>query len=205
MRCPFCGEIDTHVVDSRLTDPQDAVRRRRRCRSCDRRFTTYERYDHGALHIRKRDGSRQHFDRRKLLGGLERAAIKRPVEQEQLEALVDRIAAELRSEGGTPPAERVGQLALRGLKELDRVAYVRFASVYRKFDDVAQFEAELARLEEEPPLQRESLFEPGANGGQDKLSVRSGDHLEGFPREPGKTTAESVARVSIKRDEGGGS
>ena len=79
MRCPFCGATDTHVVDSRLTEPQDSVRRRRGCRSCDRRFTTYERYDQGPLSIRKRDGSRQPFDRRKLLAGLERAAIKRPI------------------------------------------------------------------------------------------------------------------------------
>ena len=91
--------------------------------------------------------------------GLERAAIKRPVEREQLEALVDRIVAELQAEGGTPEADDVGELALRGLKELDRVAYVRFASVYRKFEDVDQFEAELARLEPEPPLQREHLFD----------------------------------------------
>jgi transcriptional repressor NrdR len=159
MRCPFCGQTDSHVVDSRLTEAEDAVRRRRRCRVCDRRFTTYERYDQGPLYIRKRDDSRQPFDRAKLVAGLERAAIKRPLEREQLEALVDRIVAELRSGGGTPDAEQVGELALRGLKELDRVAYVRFASVYRKFEDVAEFEGELARLEAEPPLQREHLFE----------------------------------------------
>jgi transcriptional repressor NrdR len=160
MRCPFCGETDTRVADSRLSEPGDVVRRRRRCPACDRRFTTYERYDQGSVFIRKRDGSRQPFDRAKLLAGLERAAIKRPIEREQLEALVDRIVAELRAEGGTPDAERVGELALRGLKELDRVAYVRFASVYRKFEDVAEFEAELERLEDEPPLQKEQLFEP---------------------------------------------
>jgi transcriptional repressor NrdR len=164
MRCPFCGQTETHVVDSRLTEPQDAVRRRRRCRICDRRFTTYERYDQGPLYLRKRDGGRQPFDRGKLMAGLERAAIKRPLEREQLEALVDRIVAELRAEGGTPEAERVGELALRGLKELDRVAYVRFASVYRKFEDVAEFEGELARLEMEPPLQREHLFEVETEG-----------------------------------------
>src|SRR5919109_1001410 len=161
MRCPFCAETDTQVVDSRLAEPEAAVRRRRRCRACGRRFTTYERYDVGPLYVRKRDGSRQPFDRRKLLAGLERAAIKRPIEREQLDALVDRIVAGLRAEGGTPDAEQVGELALRGLKELDRVAYVRFASVYRKFEDVGEFESELERLEAEPPLQREHLFEPG--------------------------------------------
>src|SRR5919109_4413339 len=119
MRCPFCAETDTQVVDSRLAEPEAAVRRRRRCRRCGRRFTTYERYDVGPLQIRKRDGSRQPFDRRKLLAGLERAAIKRPVEPPQLEALVDQIVAELKAEGGTPDAERVGELALRGLRALD--------------------------------------------------------------------------------------
>ena len=159
MRCPFCTATDTQVIDSRLPDPGDSVRRRRRCRRCDRRFTTYERHDPGPIYVRKRDGSRQPFDRVKLLAGLERAAIKRPLEREQLEALVDRIVAELRADAGTPDAQRVGELALRGLKELDRVAYVRFASVYRKFEDTAEFEAELARLDAEPPLQREHLFD----------------------------------------------
>jgi transcriptional repressor NrdR len=173
MRCPYCGEADTRVVDSRLTDPPDSVRRRRQCTDCERRFTTYERYDQGLLFIRKRDGSRQPFDRRKLMAGLERAAIKRPLERDQLEALVDRIVAELRAQGGTPEAEQVGELALRGLKELDRVAYVRFASVYRKFDDVGEFEAELARLEAEPPLQREHLFEPAERSGTGSVRAKS--------------------------------
>ena len=119
MHCPFCGHDDSQVVDSRLSDPGDAVRRRRVCRSCERRFTTYERYDEGPLYIRKRGGQREPFERAKVLAGLERAAIKRPVEREQLEALVDRIVAELRSRGGTPGVEEVGELALRGLRELD--------------------------------------------------------------------------------------
>ncbi len=173
------------MLDSRLSEPGDAVRRRRRCRSCGRRFTTYERYDEGPLQIRKRDGSRQPFDRAKLVAGLERAAIKRPIDRDQIEALVDRIVAELRAEGGTPDAERLGELALRGLKELDRVAYVRFASVYRKFEDVEQFEAELARLDAEPPLQREHLFELPRRRG----SVRPHDQAMELPPEAGKRTA----------------
>jgi transcriptional repressor NrdR len=177
------------VADSRLVQARDSVRRRRRCRSCHRRFTTYERYDQGPLYLRKRDGSRQPFDRAKLLAGLERAAIKRPVERAQLEGLVDRIVADLRAEGGTPDAERVGELALRGLRELDRVAYVRFASVYRKFEDVAEFEAELARLEAEPPLQHENLFELSGDGRSGARSVRSEDQAMELP--PG--TAETVA------------
>ena len=158
------------------------------CRSCERRFTTYERYDEGPLYIRKRSGRREEFDRAKVLAGLERAAIKRPVEREHLEALVDRIVAELRARGGTPGVEEVGELALRGLRELDAVAYVRFASVYRKFEDVEEFERELERLDSEPPLQREHLFEspatrlaevparPGPSG--------PGVRLRGYPLRP---------------------
>ena len=148
MRCPFCGDGDSQVVDSRLSDPGDAVRRRRRCRSCDRRFTTYERYDQGPLYIRKRSGGREPFDRAKVLAGLERAAIKRPIEREQLEARgrPDRRRAARPGRRRRAPSE-VGELALRGLRELDAVAYVRFASVYRKFEDVAEFEAELERLD----------------------------------------------------------
>ena len=189
MRCPFCGHGDSQVLDSRLSDPGDAVRRRRTCRSCERRFTTYERYDEGPLYIRKRDGSRQPFERAKVLAGLERAAIKRPVEREQMEALVDRIVAELRSQGGTPGVEQVGELALRGLRELDAVAYVRFASVYRNFGDVAEFERELERLDSEPPLQREHLFElprTGAAGGAKRAaSVRTRRQATRLPRESG--------------------
>src|SRR5438093_11296884 len=188
MRCPCCGENDTQVVDSRLAEARDSVRRRRRCRSCERRFTTYERYEEGPLYIRKRDGSRQPFDRLKLLAGLERAAIKRPIEREQLETLVDRIVASLRAEGDAGPAQRVGELALRGLKELDRVAYVRFASVYRQFGDVAEFEAELARLEAEPPLQKEHLFDLG-DGASRARSVRPRGQAGELPPKTGEKAA----------------
>lgn len=190
MRCPLCGSPGTRVLDSRLTEPGTGVRRRRGCEGCQQRFTTYERHDPGPLHIRKRDGSRQPFDRAKLLAGLERAAIKRPIERDELEGLVDRIVAELQVEGGSPAAARVGELALRGLKELDRVAYVRFASVYRKFEDVEQFEAELARLESEPPLQRESLFEPAGEG--DEGSVRTRGQATQLPPEAGQMAATEV-------------
>ena len=191
MRCPFCGHGDSQVVDSRLSEAGDAVRRRRQCRVCERRFTTYERYDQGPLYIRKRSGGREPFDRAKLLAGLERAAIKRPIEREQLEAVVDRIVAELRARGGAPGADEVGELALRGLRELDAVAYVRFASVYRKFADVAEFEAELERLDTEPPLQKEHLFEDVTSSVSEPGSVRTQGHTTRLPPEPGKRTAEA--------------
>jgi len=157
------------VVDSRLAD--QAVRRRRECPKCEKRFTTYERYDQGPLYIRKRDGSRQEFDRAKLLAGLERAAIKRPVERDQLEAIVDRIVAELRQRGGTPDVDSVGELALLCLREVDQVAYVRFASVYKNFADVAEFESELERIEHEAPLQTTTLFESA--GGASSIRIQS--------------------------------
>lgn len=191
MRCPFCDDGESQVVDSRLSEGGDAVRRRRRCRSCDRRFTTYERYDQGPVYIRKRSGGREPFDRAKLLAGLERAAIKRPIEREQLEAVVDRIVAEVRSRGGEPSADEVGELALRGLRSLDAVAYVRFASVYRKFGDIAEFEAELERLDAEPPLQREHLFEPSSGGASGPGSIRTKGHTTSLPPEPGGNVAES--------------
>ena len=190
MHCPFCAHGDSQVVDSRLSDPGDAVRRRRVCRSCERRFTTYERYDEGPLYIRKRGGQREPFERAKVLAGLERAAIKRPIEREQLEAVVDRIVAELRSRGGTPGVEEVGELALRGLRELDPVAYVRFASVYRKFEDVEEFERELERLGSEPPLQHEHLFDlrqaqDTRGGGRKTKSVRTRRQAALLPPETG--------------------
>jgi transcriptional repressor NrdR len=191
MRCPFCDDGESQVVDSRLSEAGDAVRRRRRCRSCDRRFTTYERYDQGPVYIRKRSGGREPFDRAKLLAGLERAAIKRPIEHEQLEAVVDRIVAEVRSRGGEPSADEVGELALRGLRSLDAVAYVRFASVYRKFGDIAEFEAELKRLDAEPPLQREHLFEPSTGGAPGPGSIRTQGHTTSLPPEAGEKSAES--------------
>ena len=133
-----------------------------------------------------------------MLAGLERAAIKRPVEREQLEAVVDRIVAELRARGGTPGAEEVGELALRGLRELDAVAYVRFASVYRKFEDVAEFERELERLEAEPPLQHEHLFEPARLGPRRPVPSEPERQATPLPPEPGET----ARRERLRGDRG---
>lgn len=199
MFCPFCGDSGSRVVDSRVAAA--ATRRRRECPSCERRFTTYERYDEGPLHIRKRDGSRQPFEREKLLAGLDRAAIKRPIEREQLEAIVDRIVAELRSRGGVPEANDVGELALLGLRELDPVAYVRFASVYRMFADVAEFEAELDRIERERPVQGDALFAVDDNGHAARPrggSVRSESQSTELPPEPGKTPLRRRGRGPAK-------
>jgi transcriptional repressor NrdR len=150
MQCPFCQSVSTRVVDSRLTESRDSVRRRRECESCGSRFTTYERAEGVLASIVKRDGRREPFDREKLLRGLQRAAAKRPIEAERLDELVDAIQAAVRRRGGEAEAEWVGELALGGLARLDRVAAVMFASVYRSIEDLSEFEAELRRLESEP-------------------------------------------------------
>jgi transcriptional repressor NrdR len=148
MQCPFCGSSSHKVVDSR--ESSDAIRRRRECESCGSRFTSYERAEAVRMHIVKRDGRREPFDREKLLRGLQRAAAKRPIEPERLEHLVDAIQGAVRNRGGEADAEMVGELALGGLARLDRVAAVMFASVYRSIEDLSAFEAELRRLESEP-------------------------------------------------------
>jgi transcriptional repressor NrdR len=135
-------------VDSR--EAADAIRRRRQCENCDQRFTSYERAESVRMHVVKRDGRREPFDRDKLLRGLQRAAAKRPIEPERLDQVVASIESAVRREGGEAPAEWVGELALGGLARLDRVAAVMFASVYRSIEDLSAFEAELRRLESEP-------------------------------------------------------
>src|SRR5438128_1014900 len=128
MHCPVCPSTSTRVVDSRLTDPGDTVRRRRECEECGTRFTTYERADELPIVVAKRDGRREAFDRQKLLRGLVRAANKRPISDEQLDELAHSIAAAIRRSGGEVQAEQIGELCLRGLAELDPVTAIQFAS-----------------------------------------------------------------------------
>jgi transcriptional repressor NrdR len=150
VHCPYCSSSSTRVVDSRLTEPGDAIRRRRECEGCGQRFTTYERAEAEPVTVRKRGGKRERFDRQKLLRGLTRAANKRPVSDAQLESLADAIAARVRRLGPEADAELIGELALRGLAGLDPVSGVMFASVYRNFNDLGELEAELQRIRSEP-------------------------------------------------------
>jgi transcriptional repressor NrdR len=151
MRCPFCGAQDTKVVDSRLSGDGDQVRRRRRCTTCGERFTTYESAELNLPRVVKRDGTRVPFDGRKLRSGIMRAVEKRPVSTEQIEAALSRINRRLLAGGeGEVPSQRIGELVMDELRGLDQVAYVRFASVYRKFEDVAAFREEIERLERHP-------------------------------------------------------
>lgn len=144
MRCPFCGEQDGKVVDSRTSKEGDAIRRRRECLNCARRFTTYERIEEVAQMVVKKDGRREPFDRWKLKSGILKAVEKRPVGMEQVDALIDEVERTLfNATDHEVPTEDIGEVVMDKLKVLDKVAYVRFASVYRQFKDINEFMDEL--------------------------------------------------------------
>ncbi|KAA0253798.1 MAG: transcriptional repressor NrdR [Acidobacteria bacterium] len=147
MRCPFCGNLEDRVVDSRESREGDVIRRRRECVACERRFTSYEKVEEIPLLVVKQDGRREEFDRAKLLRGLRRACEKRPVEPKALEEIGDAVETELagREEREMATAE-IGARVMERLKDLDQVAYVRFASVYRRFEDLGDFVDELKQL-----------------------------------------------------------
>ena len=147
MQCPYCDNEDTRVIDSRLSEGKDAIRRRRECLTCSKRFTTYERREPLRLMVIKRDGGREPFDRAKLLDGISRACAKRQVPEEEIEFIVDEIEAELRERRRHEvTSRRLGDMALVRLRRLDMVSYLRFASVYRQYTDVDQFRNELVRI-----------------------------------------------------------
>ena len=140
MRCPFCSHDETQVVETRESDEGDVVRRRRRCQKCDKRFTTYERAEIALPSVVKKDGTREDFELDKLRGSMQLALRKRPVSIEQLDTAVERIQDKLLNSGAREVATtRLGELVMRELKRIDKVAYVRFASVYRSFEDVDEF------------------------------------------------------------------
>ena len=145
MRCPYCLKDDTSVIDSRQS--ADSVRRRRVCERCKKRFTTYEQVEAVHITVVKRDGSRESFDRAKILKGMLRACEKRPIPRERIERAVSEIESELRQLSKNElPSKKIGQLVMDQLKGIDDVAYVRFASVYRSFKDASQFTEEIQRL-----------------------------------------------------------
>lgn len=150
MKCPFCGHADSKVIDSRPGVTGDVTRRRRECEACARRFTTYERVEDVLPAVVKKDGRRENFDRQKLIGGLRRATEKRPVSLESLNAAVDGIERQM-LESADPrevSSHQIGEWVMHRLREIDVVAYVRFASVYRSFRDIEEFRAELESLGE---------------------------------------------------------
>jgi len=140
VKCPFCQNTDNKVLDSRLTPDSDSIRRRRECEKCTKRFTTYERIEMCDASVVKKDGRREPFSREKVLKGIMRACEKRPVKREQMEAIVGAVEAALRqSDKEEIKSGKIGELVMQGLAQLDDVAYVRFASVYKKFKDTSQF------------------------------------------------------------------
>ena len=147
MKCPFCDELEDKVVDSRMAKEGEVIRRRRECLGCKRRYTTYERVDEILPVVVKKDGRRESFDRTKILAGLKKACEKRPISTATIEAVTDRIEKRIQEMGETEVESRiVGEELMKELHQLDQVAYVRFASVYREFKDIDQFMDELRTL-----------------------------------------------------------
>jgi transcriptional repressor NrdR len=152
MKCPFCAHADSKVVDSRDSETGEAIRRRRECLDCGKRFTTYERVEAVAVFVVKKDGRREEFDRRKLLSGLYMSTKKREIAPAQLEAMVDEIENHLRGRGGTEvPSREIGEMVMERLRLIDEIAYVRFASVYRSFKDLGDVRATIEQLLAHPP------------------------------------------------------
>ena len=147
MKCPFCDELEDKVVDSRMAKEGEVIRRRRECLGCKRRYTTYERVEEILPMVVKKDGRRESFDRTKILAGLKKACEKRPISTATIEAVTDRIEKHIQEMGETEIESRiVGEELMKELHQLDQVAYVRFASVYREFKDIDQFMEELKTL-----------------------------------------------------------
>ena len=148
MKCPFCNAADTSVIDSRASEEGDRIRRRRRCITCDKRFTTYETVELRLPQVVKQDGNRTEFDRRKLLTSFQRSLHKRPVATEDVDAAMDRVVQKLLSFGEREiPSRKLGEMVMEELYKLDKVAYIRFASVYKSFQDAADFHNALKELQ----------------------------------------------------------
>lgn len=147
MKCPFCSHPETKVVDKREQETTDIIRRRRECLACQKRFTTYERIELVAMTVIKKNNARERFDRQKLKSGIVKACEKRPVTDEQVEQIVDDIELDLRSYDTTEiPSRVIGDLVSRKLRKLDKVAYIRFASVYKEFEDIDELHKEITKL-----------------------------------------------------------
>lgn len=150
MRCPFCGNPETNVLDTREIEEQTVVRRRRVCLKCGGRFTTYERIEEKPILVIKKDGRREPFDRNKLLLGLQRATVKRNIDNEKLEEIIDEILGDIRKQGLSEIRSKdLGMMVLERLRKLDMVAYIRFASVYQEFSSIEEFSKLLSQLEKD--------------------------------------------------------
>jgi transcriptional repressor NrdR len=149
MKCPFCSAPDTKVIDTRLSESEGSIRRRRECEKCSKRFTTFERIENTPIAVIKKENIREPFDRNKILSGLIRACVKRNISTSILENLVDETESEIRNfHANEISSKEIGDIVLKKLKSLDKVAYIRFASVYKQFDSVEQFTEELSELKD---------------------------------------------------------
>ena len=148
MKCPYCSHEETQVIDTRETENLEATRRRRECLKCNKRFTTYERVEEAEIIVVKKDGKRERFERKKVLDGVLKACEKRDISLEKIEKLVDEVESDLRKRDSVEVDSKViGEIVMKKLKTLDKVAYIRFASVYREFEDQDRFEEELEKLQ----------------------------------------------------------
>ena len=204
MRCPYCGFADSRVTDSR--NVENGIRRRRECLECQRRFTTYERIQTSALMVIKRDNRREEFDREKLAGGIRKACAKRPVPAHAIEKLVEDIEGELQGQGEVA-ASQIGEAVMEQLKSLDRVAYIRWASVYRDFQDIESFEEAvkdlregggtqltLPHIEPGPSRQRRSRARTPRRPARDSLPASAGlEAAEATEATDGEADAEAPA------------
>ncbi|RMG34703.1 MAG: transcriptional repressor NrdR [Planctomycetota bacterium] len=155
MKCPYCGDDQSRVIDSRPVEEEDAIRRRRECARCHRRFTTHERVVAAPYKVIKRDGSRVPFDRDKIRFGLEKACYKRPVSEETIQGVIQQIERQIyENYDREVPSVDIGEMVCEALQEIDHVAYVRFASVYRRFEDVTDFMDEVRQLKKKAPRRR---------------------------------------------------
>ena len=161
MRCPWCAQSGDKVIDSRSAEGGDAVRRRRECLSCGRRFTTYERPDEAGLFVAKRDGGKEPFDRAKVIAGVDKAVKNRPVTDEQVAQLAAKVEEKLRRKGPVVTTQEVGIEVLALLRKLDDVAYLRFASVYKDFQELTDFERELGLLLQKREAARKAAARSG--------------------------------------------
>tara|TARA_Y100000310_G_scaffold344866_1_gene460107 strand:+ start:1278 stop:1730 length:453 start_codon:yes stop_codon:yes gene_type:complete len=147
MKCSFCNHEETQVIDSRETENLEVTRRRRECQKCHRRFTTYERAEFSEIVVVKKDGKRERFERQKLINGLLKACEKRPITLEKIEDIVDLVESDLRKrDSAEVPSKTIGELSMKKLKTLDKIAYIRFASVYHEFEDLERFDEEVDKL-----------------------------------------------------------
>ena len=147
MKCPYCNNEETQVIDTRETENLEATRRRRECLKCGKRFTTYERVEEADIVVVKKDGKRERFERKKLLNGILKACEKRDIPLDKIEKLADEVESDLRKRDSVEVESKViGEIAMKKLKTLDKIAYIRFASVYREFEDIERFEEELEKL-----------------------------------------------------------